>query len=43
MTDGLFFCRALKADPATREIPVIILSGRGSNEEEAKKAGAAAS
>jgi diguanylate cyclase (GGDEF)-like protein len=42
VTDGLFFCRALKADPATREIPVIVLSGSRSNEEEAKKAGAEA-
>jgi ribonuclease P protein subunit RPR2 len=42
VTDGLFFCRALKSDPATREIPVIVLSGSGSNEAEAKKAGAAA-
>jgi response regulator RpfG family c-di-GMP phosphodiesterase len=42
VTDGLFFCRSLKSDPATREIPVIVLSGSGSNEDEAKKAGAEA-
>ena len=42
VTDGLFFCRSLKSDPATREIPVIVLSGSASNEDEAKKAGAEA-
>ena len=42
VTDGLFFCRSLKSDPATREIPVIVLSGSRSNEDEAKKAGAEA-
>ena len=40
--DGLFFCRSLKSDPATREIPVIVLSGSASNEGEARKAGAEA-
>ena len=40
--DGLFFCRSLKSDPATREIPVIVLSGSASNEDEARKAGAEA-
>ena len=42
VTDGLFFCRSLKSVAATREIPVIVLSGSRSNEEEAKKAGAEA-
>ena len=42
VVDGLFFCRGLKADPATRDIPVIVLSGSGSNEDEAKRAGAEA-
>jgi diguanylate cyclase (GGDEF)-like protein len=38
--DGLSFCRALKAAPATREIPVVILSGADTGEEEASAAGA---
>ena len=42
VTDGLCFCRSLKSDAATREIPVIVLSGSGSNEDEARKAGAEA-
>jgi cyclic di-GMP phosphodiesterase len=42
VTDGLFFCRSLKSDPATRKIPVIVLSGSASNADEAKKAGAEA-
>jgi putative two-component system response regulator len=40
IVDGLFFCRSLKSDPKTREIPIIVLSGSGSNEDEAKRAGA---
>jgi diguanylate cyclase (GGDEF)-like protein len=42
VVDGLFFCRALKSNPKTREIPVVVLSGSGGNEEEAKRAGAEA-
>jgi cyclic di-GMP phosphodiesterase len=42
VVDGLFFCRGLKSDPETREIPVIVLSGSGGNEEEARKSGAEA-
>jgi diguanylate cyclase (GGDEF)-like protein len=42
VVDGLFFCRGLKSDPGTRDIPVIVLSGSGSNEEEARRAGAEA-
>jgi cyclic di-GMP phosphodiesterase len=42
VVDGLFFCRGLKSDPKTAEIPVIVLSGSGSNEEEAKRVGAEA-
>jgi diguanylate cyclase (GGDEF)-like protein len=42
VVDGLFFCRSLKADADTREIPVIVLSGSGANEEEATSAGAQA-
>jgi putative two-component system response regulator len=41
VVDGLFFCRSLKSDPGTRDIPVIVLSGSGNNEE-AKRAGAEA-
>ena len=36
--DGLAFCRALKADPATRDIPVVILSGSDAAEEERDEA-----
>jgi putative two-component system response regulator len=42
VVDGLFFCRGLKSNPQTREIPVVVLSGSGGNEEEAKRAGAEA-
>jgi diguanylate cyclase (GGDEF)-like protein len=42
VVDGLFFCRALKTNPKTREIPVVVLSGSGGNEDEAKRAGAEA-
>src|SRR6185295_19953119 len=38
----LFFCRALKSEPETRDIPVIVLSGSDANEEEATRAGAQA-
>ena len=38
--DGLSFCRALKADPATSTIPVVILSGSDVAEEAGKAAGA---
>jgi diguanylate cyclase (GGDEF)-like protein len=42
VVDGLSFCRSLKAEPATSDIPVIVLSGSGSHEEEASRAGAEA-
>jgi diguanylate cyclase (GGDEF)-like protein len=42
VVDGLSFCRALKASPETNAIPVVVLSGSGSNEAEAKAAGAEA-
>jgi diguanylate cyclase (GGDEF)-like protein len=42
IVDGLFFCRSLKSDPETREIPVVVLTGAGGSEEEAKRAGAEA-
>jgi putative two-component system response regulator len=42
VVDGIFFCRSLKSDPDTREIPVIVLSGSSRNEEESKRAGAEA-
>lgn len=32
-TDGYAVCKALKADPATREIPVIFLSARAQQSE----------
>jgi diguanylate cyclase (GGDEF)-like protein len=38
--DGLSFCRALKSDPATSRVPVIILSGADTGEEAARAAGA---
>jgi cyclic di-GMP phosphodiesterase len=38
--DGLSFCQSLKADPATSELPVVILSGSDSGEEAARAAGA---
>ena len=38
--DGLSFCRALKADPATSTIPVVILSGSDTAEDAAKAVGA---
>jgi diguanylate cyclase (GGDEF)-like protein len=38
--DGLSFCRALKADPATSTIPVVILSGSDTAEEAVKEVGA---
>jgi diguanylate cyclase (GGDEF)-like protein len=40
VVDGLFYCRTLKTHPETREIPVIVLSGSGRNEDHAKRAGA---
>ena len=42
-TNGLDFCRELKDDPATRDIPVVILTGSdGGTTAAAKDAGAAA-
>jgi ribonuclease P protein subunit RPR2 len=38
--DGLSFCRALKADPVTSTIPVVILSGSETAEDAAKAVGA---
>lgn len=40
--DGLALCRALKADPDRRDIPVVILSGSKSAEADAREAGAEA-
>ncbi len=34
--DGFEVCRRIKADPDTRDIPVIFLSGNGSDEEQAR-------
>jgi ribonuclease P protein subunit RPR2 len=42
VVDGLVFCRELKANEQTRDVPVIVLSGTSGNEEEAKAAGAEA-
>ncbi len=42
VVDGLFFCRSLKSEPKTRDIPVIVLSGSDANKEEAMGAGAQA-
>jgi cyclic di-GMP phosphodiesterase len=42
VVDGLAYCRALKADPETNGIPIVILSGSDHSEEEAKAAGAEA-
>jgi diguanylate cyclase (GGDEF)-like protein len=38
--DGLALCRALKGDPATSGIPIVILSGADTGEEAARAAGA---
>jgi two-component system chemotaxis response regulator CheY len=38
--DGLEFVRAIRADAATRSVPVVFLSGRDDSEEQAKKLGA---
>jgi response regulator RpfG family c-di-GMP phosphodiesterase len=40
--DGLVFCRSLKDDPYTRDIPVILLTGSMVREETARAAGAEA-
>jgi putative two-component system response regulator len=40
VVNGISFCRTLKARPETSAIPVVVLSGSGSNEDEAKAAGA---
>jgi ribonuclease P protein subunit RPR2 len=39
--DGLEFCRSLKANPATREIPVVLLTGADSVTQEAARAAGA--
>jgi len=38
--DGITFCRNLKSDAATREIPIVILSGAEDGEQTAQQAGA---
>jgi response regulator RpfG family c-di-GMP phosphodiesterase len=38
--DGLAFCRSIKADPATRDIGVVLLSGDSGTPAEARAAGA---
>ncbi len=38
--DGLSFCRALKGEPTTKGIPVVILSGSDTGDDEARAAGA---
>jgi response regulator RpfG family c-di-GMP phosphodiesterase len=38
--DGITFCRQLKADPSTRELPVILLTGDPEAELAGRKAGA---
>lgn len=40
--DGITFCRHLKGDATTREIPVVLLTGSGGSEAAAKEAGAEA-
>jgi len=41
--DGITFCRKLKADPATHDIPVVLLTGaEGTSEPEGREAGAEA-
>ena len=39
-TDGITFCRALKGDPYTRPIPVILLTGDATSESAGRDAGA---
>lgn len=39
-TDGIDICRKLKADPKTKDIPVVIMSADTSIEEKFKEAGA---
>jgi ribonuclease P protein subunit RPR2 len=38
--DGITFCRGLKSDPFTREIPVVLLTGDASVESSGRQAGA---
>jgi response regulator RpfG family c-di-GMP phosphodiesterase len=40
--DGITFCRGLKSDPRTRDIPVVLLTGNADAELEGWRAGAAA-
>jgi response regulator RpfG family c-di-GMP phosphodiesterase len=40
--DGITFCRGLKADPITRSIPVVLLTGDAVSESAARDAGAEA-
>jgi len=42
VVDGLAYCRALKADPETSGLPIVILSGSDHSEDEAMAAGAEA-
>jgi diguanylate cyclase (GGDEF)-like protein len=39
--DGITFCRSLKADPATRDIPIVILSGAEAEAESTAQAAGA--
>jgi response regulator RpfG family c-di-GMP phosphodiesterase len=38
--DGITFCRGLKSDPFTREIPIVLLTGDASMESSGRQAGA---
>jgi ribonuclease P protein subunit RPR2 len=40
--DGITFCRSLKSDPRTRDIPVVLLTGDADTELEGWRAGASA-
>jgi response regulator RpfG family c-di-GMP phosphodiesterase len=40
--DGLTFCRGLKSDPRTREIPVVLLTGDSAAEDSGRQVGASA-
>jgi response regulator RpfG family c-di-GMP phosphodiesterase len=38
--DGITFCRGLKSDPFTRDIPIVLLTGDASTESSGRQAGA---